>query len=182
MAKGARASVRKTNNKALKSRVFGPAEDARTQRLSAKLLELASQPKPPRAEMDVEKNGMRRQPLSRTNGADTYSAENKEEDEAESKETQHADGALRSLSIPIPSSLQRSAPVSKMLPTPPPTPPLESASLFGAFKPASTSENKRFAKEELFFHLLGVSTDIQGFNDDGNLVLSFGSDTDKSTG
>lgn len=45
MAKGARASTRKANNAALKSRVFGPVEDARTQRLSAKLLELAQQPK-----------------------------------------------------------------------------------------------------------------------------------------
>lgn len=45
MAKGARASTRKANNAALKSKVFGPVEDARTQRLSAKLLELAQQPK-----------------------------------------------------------------------------------------------------------------------------------------
>lgn len=45
MAKGARASTRKANNAALKSRVFGPVEDARTQRLSAKLVELAQQPK-----------------------------------------------------------------------------------------------------------------------------------------
>jgi hypothetical protein len=45
MAKGARASTRKANNAALKSRVFGPVEDARTQRLSTKLLELARQPK-----------------------------------------------------------------------------------------------------------------------------------------
>jgi len=46
MAKGARASTKKSNNSKLKSRVFGPVEDARTERLSAKLLELASQPKP----------------------------------------------------------------------------------------------------------------------------------------
>ncbi|KAI1006760.1 GPI ethanolamine phosphate transferase 2 [Podosphaera aphanis] len=46
MAKGARASSRKANNAMLKSRVFGPIETARTERLSSKLLELASQPKP----------------------------------------------------------------------------------------------------------------------------------------
>lgn len=46
MAKGARASSIKTNNSKLKSKVFGPVEDARAERLSAKLLELASQPKP----------------------------------------------------------------------------------------------------------------------------------------
>jgi hypothetical protein len=45
MAKGARSSTRKANNAKLKSRVFGPVETARTERLSAKLLELASQPK-----------------------------------------------------------------------------------------------------------------------------------------
>ncbi|KAF4634607.1 hypothetical protein G7Y89_g3508 [Cudoniella acicularis] len=46
MAKGARASVRKANNVRLKSQVFGPVENARMERLSAKLLELAAQPKP----------------------------------------------------------------------------------------------------------------------------------------
>jgi hypothetical protein len=45
MAKGARASTRKANNAKLKSRVFGPVETARTERLSAKLLELAAQPR-----------------------------------------------------------------------------------------------------------------------------------------
>jgi hypothetical protein len=45
MAKSARASTKKANHQKLKSRVFGPVEDARTERLSAKLLELASQPK-----------------------------------------------------------------------------------------------------------------------------------------
>ncbi len=53
MAKGARASTIKTNNAALKRKVFGPVENARTERLSAKLLELASQPKPKPVEQDV---------------------------------------------------------------------------------------------------------------------------------
>ncbi|KEZ44864.1 hypothetical protein SAPIO_CDS2994 [Scedosporium apiospermum] len=46
MAKSLRSSSRKTNNQRLKSNVFGPAESARLERLSAKLMELASQPKP----------------------------------------------------------------------------------------------------------------------------------------
>jgi hypothetical protein len=46
MAKGARASTRKRNNAALRAKVFGPAVDARTARLSAKLQELVSRPKP----------------------------------------------------------------------------------------------------------------------------------------
>jgi hypothetical protein len=53
MAKGARASTKKANNQKLKSRVFGPVESARTERLSAKLLELASQPKPKPAKEDI---------------------------------------------------------------------------------------------------------------------------------
>jgi len=46
MAKSARSSTNKSNNQKLKSRVFGPVEKARTERLSAKLLELASAPRP----------------------------------------------------------------------------------------------------------------------------------------
>lgn len=53
MAKGARASTKKANNARLKSKVFGPVEGARVERLSAKLLELASQPKPEPAKEDV---------------------------------------------------------------------------------------------------------------------------------
>lgn len=55
MAKSARATRLKVNRQALRSRVFRPVEDARTERLSAKLLELAAQPKPREAErMEVE--------------------------------------------------------------------------------------------------------------------------------
>ncbi|KAF2861968.1 hypothetical protein K470DRAFT_203233, partial [Piedraia hortae CBS 480.64] len=55
MAKSARASRVKKNKAALKTRVFGPVEQARSERLSAKLLQLAQQPKPvPEGEMDVE--------------------------------------------------------------------------------------------------------------------------------
>lgn len=53
MAKGARASTKKANNAKLKSKVFGPVESARVERLSAKLLELASQPKPEPVKEDV---------------------------------------------------------------------------------------------------------------------------------
>ncbi|TVY45203.1 hypothetical protein LOCC1_G003514 [Lachnellula occidentalis] len=59
MAKGARASSNKANNVKLKANVFGPVENARTERLSNKLLELASQPKPKpaKAEIDLEGEG-----------------------------------------------------------------------------------------------------------------------------
>lgn len=59
MAKSSRSSTTKANNQRLKAKVFGPVESARQERLSAKLLELASQPKPvPEKEMkDIEEQG-----------------------------------------------------------------------------------------------------------------------------
>ena len=45
MAKSLRASVKKANKSKLRSNVFARVEDARNERLSAKLLELASKPK-----------------------------------------------------------------------------------------------------------------------------------------
>jgi hypothetical protein len=53
MAKGLRSSRNKANNLKLRSKVFGPVEDARKDRLSAKLLELASKPKE-KTEDDIE--------------------------------------------------------------------------------------------------------------------------------
>ncbi|GAP88521.1 hypothetical protein SAMD00023353_1701200 [Rosellinia necatrix] len=49
MAKSSRASSRKANNQRLKANVFGPVEADRNARLSARLLELASAPKPEQA-------------------------------------------------------------------------------------------------------------------------------------
>ena len=46
MAKGLRSSRNKENKSKLRSNVFGPAEHARKERLSAKLIELASKPQP----------------------------------------------------------------------------------------------------------------------------------------
>ncbi|KAI2613108.1 uncharacterized protein GGS25DRAFT_518790 [Hypoxylon fragiforme] len=53
MAKSARSSTRKANNQRLKSKVFGPVEAARAERLSAKLTEIVSQPKPEASEMKI---------------------------------------------------------------------------------------------------------------------------------
>lgn len=58
MAKSARSSQIKNNNQRLKKTVFGPVEDARAARLSAKLLEIVSQPKPQKdVEMEVVEGG-----------------------------------------------------------------------------------------------------------------------------
>lgn len=46
MAKSARASSKKRNHANLRKKVFGPAHDARTERLSAKLQEIANTAKP----------------------------------------------------------------------------------------------------------------------------------------
>lgn len=56
MARSARATVIKRNSSVLRHKVFGPADDARTARLSAKLMELAQQPKPDKLieEMEIE--------------------------------------------------------------------------------------------------------------------------------
>ncbi|GLB20184.1 hypothetical protein AtubIFM61612_010111 [Aspergillus tubingensis] len=54
MAKSVRASVTKRNRAKLRATVFGPAVDARTERLSAKLQELASQPRPNEEKSSME--------------------------------------------------------------------------------------------------------------------------------
>ncbi|KAJ4292193.1 hypothetical protein N0V88_005822 [Collariella sp. IMI 366227] len=53
MAKSSRSSTLKANNQRLKKNVFGPVESARAERLSAKLLALAAEPKPVK---DIEMN------------------------------------------------------------------------------------------------------------------------------
>lgn len=56
MARSARASVIKRNSSNLRRRVFAPADQARTERLSAKLVALAQKPKPEKLleEMEIE--------------------------------------------------------------------------------------------------------------------------------
>ena len=59
MAKSARSSSLKTNNQKLKKNVFGPVEKARALRLSAKLQEIAAQPKPVKeVEMEIVSEGL----------------------------------------------------------------------------------------------------------------------------
>ncbi|KAL6886889.1 hypothetical protein GGI43DRAFT_418003 [Trichoderma evansii] len=54
MAKSSRSSSKKFNNQRKAASIFGPAEAARQERLSAKLLELARQAKPEPAEMKID--------------------------------------------------------------------------------------------------------------------------------
>lgn len=53
MAKGLRASVKKNNKTQLRKKVFESVEKARNERLSAKLLQLAEEPKP-RLDKDID--------------------------------------------------------------------------------------------------------------------------------
>jgi hypothetical protein len=52
MAKGLRSSTKKANKARLRTAIFEPVEDSRRERLSQKLLELASKPSP-HAEVDI---------------------------------------------------------------------------------------------------------------------------------
>ncbi|KAG6042199.1 hypothetical protein E4U41_003945 [Claviceps citrina] len=54
MARSARSSTTKKNNRRLYAKVFSPAEAARNERLSAKLLELARQPKPESSDANMD--------------------------------------------------------------------------------------------------------------------------------
>ncbi|KAF2866505.1 hypothetical protein BDV95DRAFT_584030 [Massariosphaeria phaeospora] len=58
MAKGLRSSVKKSNRTKLRARVFRPVEDARAERLHAKLLDTLQQPKreqpAKKTEMDID--------------------------------------------------------------------------------------------------------------------------------
>jgi hypothetical protein len=179
MGKGLRSSVLKTNNRKLKKNVFGPVEAARTERLSQKLQELASQPKPPKAEMEVEEsNGMRNLRRDSRSAKLTLPPTDSKQAESEAKAT-NANGALNALAIPVPKSLAHQCPATaaatmNML-TPPPTPPLNISDFS---RPSVRSAHRHYADEQLFFHLLGVSTDIHGFDSFGNICLGFGSDSE----
>ncbi|SPN98337.1 uncharacterized protein DNG_01384 [Cephalotrichum gorgonifer] len=85
MARGLRSNARKANNRKLKANVFGPVEDARAERLSAKLMEVANQPKPI---VDAE---MKTDDLASDDGVDSPK-------QAEESEAMDVDSAQKTLS------------------------------------------------------------------------------------
>ncbi|PVI07606.1 hypothetical protein DM02DRAFT_580214 [Periconia macrospinosa] len=87
MAKGLRASTKKSNRSALRSRVFEPVENARLERLHQKLLEAAQQPKPE----NPKKNDMELDAPEETN-------------DAASNEEDFPKGSSHNLAAVIPSS------------------------------------------------------------------------------
>lgn len=54
MAKSSRSSSKKVNNQRKASTINGPAELARAERLSARLLEIARQPKPESSDVNMD--------------------------------------------------------------------------------------------------------------------------------
>ena len=67
MARSLRSNRSQINKTILRKKVFNPVEHARAERLSAKLLELAQQPKPERTEMEVEKTSTEERPTEAIN-------------------------------------------------------------------------------------------------------------------
>ncbi|QUC22064.1 uncharacterized protein UV8b_06305 [Ustilaginoidea virens] len=77
MAKSARSSTRKENNRRKFASVFSPAEAARNERLSAKLLQLARQPKPESSDVKMDEDAAEDDDASSVNkqSADTTAME-----------------------------------------------------------------------------------------------------------
>ena len=163
MAKGLRASVNKRNKSKLRDRVFGPVEAARTERLSAKLLELAQQPKPARdTEMLVDGKS--------SEGVATEEAE-KIQDEAEVPEGQCVARPF-ALACPVPRSLSLYT---------------TSTSNGESSSEGEDSDGERAGccrggkqlygggdqEEDLFYMLLGLGSDVAGFTNTGDISVLF---------
>lgn len=54
MARSSRSSAKKANNQRKAAGIFGPVEAARAERLSARLLEIANQPKPESSDVNMD--------------------------------------------------------------------------------------------------------------------------------
>ncbi|KAF2114882.1 hypothetical protein BDV96DRAFT_576058 [Lophiotrema nucula] len=111
MAKGLRSSVKKSNRTKLRQRVFGPVEQARTERLHAKLLEAVQQPKPERpAKMEIDStegtaapgnvNPTSPQQLSHNSDSNTTAEQDTKEDEFP-KDMEIDDGATPATRKPL---------------------------------------------------------------------------------
>lgn len=164
MAKGLRASRNKKNNQALSKRVFAPVEAARNERLSAKLLELARQPKAPKEEMEIEQGEQSCHDRIKENISNISFT-----DSSDKKSGAAAEGTP-SLSISIPKTVASTV-NNHQLPTPPSTPPDDGTASVSPI--LDEAGQQLVAREQLFYHLLGASSDIVGFDEDGDLRLAF---------
>lgn len=169
MAKGLRASVNKRNKSKLRGRVFGPAEAARTERLSAKLLELAQQPKPTKdTEMLVDGQSSKgtsiERVLFRQTSAGTNTCCSDHPATADSEEAEKA--ATEGQSLTLPSSFALSIPSS-----------LSHFSCGSETCSEEGSEDEEVSmtddSEDDFYTMLGLSADITGFTTCGSLKMLF---------
>lgn len=170
MAKSSRASAIKKNRTAIKKKVFGPVEDARAARLNAKLLELASQPKPAREDMEIEETGKSHTSrLQSRHLEEACTNRSVPTDAATSKAAQKESsskngGLIQSLTVPVPAELLDAT----QLLTPPSTPSTE-------VTPINLGPDTQPGLMDVglsFFDILGASDDILGFTSAGDLELS----------
>ncbi|KAF2176256.1 hypothetical protein K469DRAFT_700162 [Zopfia rhizophila CBS 207.26] len=170
MAKGLRSSVKKSNRSKLRSRVFAPVEDARTERLHAKLLEAVKQPRlepAKKSEMDVDTlEGTR---TSATHQRPTESQRTRSDLSESNTTAQQADEeelpkGWFSLTANIPRSLSLEGH------TPKPDP-------WATILPKDSVYNEIYDlwikdaqdREDLYYWALGLCSDIKGFTEDGQL-------------
>ena len=143
MAKGARASSKKANRIKLRANVFGPVEQARAERLHAKLLETIAQPKPEKTDMETEESESPVQPLA---CAPSNSVPASAADDATKEEDLPKGSSL--LTVPIPRSLSDPSSI------------------------ALDSADEDCQLRNLCFHL-GLCSDILGFTNHGHLKFAF---------
>jgi hypothetical protein len=155
MAKGLRSSIKKNNRTKLRAKVFGPVVDARTERLSQKLLQLAQQARPAKSEMEVDSDkGMSGCEMTLTPsllGNVNLCADTPSDQAPATAETTQAEGLSFGLAYPIPAFLSDS-------------------------EGESEGEEKHKGQQEgdpMLYQLLGLSSDIMGFGQHGDLLICF---------
>jgi hypothetical protein len=153
MAKGLRSSVKKSNRTKLRARVFQPVESARAERIHAKLLEIVRQPKPEapkKAEMEVDSvEEGRTQRLFQKPSMTPTNAENLDTTAGAGEPKEGFPKGSCFLTAKIPHSLTTEG-----------------------CDPSPLQSQEEYDMENLFLHL-GLSSDIVGFSDDGDLELAF---------
>lgn len=170
MAKGLRSRVKKANKRALRKNVFGPVEAARAERLSAKLQELAAQPRPESNKMDVTKDldqgenpAVLLSPASMANASWGFTAADKPTSQIDLSEdnTRAAEGLLPCFSCSIPKSLSDSEDDDHM-----------GVVASGGGGDTDSSRASSPEDDERFYNFLGIFPEIVGFANKGKLLLS----------
>jgi hypothetical protein len=151
MAKGLRATTKKNNRVKIRARVYAPVDEARTERLSQKLLELASQPRPGKTDMDVDAEKGGSAPAFQISPRMFGCANKSAEASSKQQDVQTAEGLSFRLSCPIPASLSDSEGESE-----------------------SGEEMRKDVEAEgdaMFYHLLGICMEVEGFGRGGELLM-----------